>query len=206
MKSQYGKLCLAIACTFALAALGGCDSAAKERQRRSDNLKEMGLAFHNYHKAYKQLPSAEEWRFAIAPYVETTESKQLPPAERVEDLPACFQAIDGEARETNIFAIVDAESAFPPMPSKAIRFRDILDGLSLTILLIELPNRQAELVSNENMTREQAYAALQELEPGEVAHVLMGDGAIVPLVGQTSSGLFDALVTRDGGDIVQTQL
>lgn len=204
LKSRYGKRCLAIVCSFAIVTLSGCDS--QKREQRSENLRKIGSAFHNYHSAYKQLPSAEGWRFAIAPYIETTDSNQLPPAERVEDFPACFQAVSGEAGETNLFAIVDAESAFPPMPNKPIRFRDMLDGLSLTLLLIELPNRTAELGANENITREQAYAALRELEPGEVAYALMGDGATIPLTGQIAPGLLDALVTRDGGDIIVEQL
>ena len=91
-------------------------------------------------------------------------------------------------------------------PNKPIRFRDILDGLSNTIFLIELPNRTAELGANENVTREQAYAALQELEPGEVAHVLMGDGAVVALVSSIPSELFDALATRDGGEVIEELL
>ncbi len=185
-----------------IAALVGCDT----RAQRSDNLKQIGQALHSYHSAYRQFPSADGWCAAVAPYVENETKEKLPPLGAAEQLPACFQSNSENGGETNIFAIVGPNSVFPPPPTKAIKFRDVLDGLAATICMIELPNRDGVSRDDAKVTADDALVALQQVESGDVAHVLMCDGSVIPFVSEISPALFGSLVTRDGGEPIESLL
>lgn len=195
--------------------------AAAQRMSRSNNVKQVGLAIHNYHSAYKQLPftivtntNGEEiggWRLGVSPfaegqrqwetYIQNNQSRDI----IASDPPMAFQAMNAAPGETSIFALVGPNSAFPSTPNTKVQFRNILDGLSNTAIAIELPNRTTNWTSNDNMTADQAYQALQQLQGGEVGHLLMGDGAVIAVQPDIDRQLFDALVTRDGGEEISAQ-
>ncbi len=208
-------MCGGVLLALLLPAVGAARTAA-QRMSRSNNLKQVGLGIHNYHSAYKQLPftvvtntDGEElagWRIGISPFVEgqrqwQTIIEDYTPASRDlvrDDAPGAFQVINGAPGETGIFAIVGPNTAFPPTPNTAVKFRDILDGLANTVFAVELPNRTTNWTTNENLTPDEAYNAIQQLEPPEVAHFLMGDGAVIAVTPNLDRALFDALTTRDG--------
>ena len=211
-------MCGGVLVALLLPAVSAARSAA-QRMERSNNMKQIGLAIHNYHSAYKQLPftvvtnsAGEEiggWRVGISAfaegqrqwetYVQNGMSRDL----IASDPPLAFQTKDAVPGETSIFALVGPNSMFPGTPNTQVRFRDVLDGLANTAMAIELPNRTTNWTSNDNMTADQAYQALQQLDPGEVGHLLMADGAVIAVVPQIERQLFDALVTRDGGEAIE---
>ncbi len=217
-------MCGGVLLALLLPAVGGARQAA-QRMSRSNNIKEIGLGMHNYHAAYNQLPHTVNqnsngkertgWRVTLSPFVEgqtiyeqydeeqawnsaTNEPLSIMP-------PRAFQAVNGEPGDTNIFVIVDPQGMFPPTPNTKVGFRDVLDGLANTVMAIELPNRTAIWSSNENMTPDEAYAAIQEVTPTEAAHLLMGDGAVRAVTPDLSREMFDALVTRAGGETISSQ-
>lgn len=216
-------MCGGILVALLLPAVGAARKAA-QRMQRSNNLKQVGLGIHNYHAVYKQLPftvTAHEngqgigcWRIGLSPFVEGqaqwdlfNENESSGGRALIEEsAPPCFQAIEGQPGETHIFAIVSDNSLFPPTANTKVRFQDITDGLSNTIVAIELPNRSANWASDENLTPAEAYQALQELESPEVAHVLMGDGAVVAVTSDLDKSVFDSLITRDGGEVIDTMI
>jgi len=90
--------------------------------------------------------------------------------------------------------------------NEAIIFRDVLDGLTATICMIELPNRDGVSRDDAKVTPDDALVALQQVESGDVAHVLMCDGSVIPFVSEISPALFGSLVTRDGGEAIELLL
>ncbi|MEM8666176.1 MAG: DUF1559 domain-containing protein [Planctomycetota bacterium] len=192
---------------------------AAQRMSRSNDLKLIGLAIHNYHSAYKQLPftivtnsNGEEiggWRVGVSPFAEgqqqwdnymsNNQSRDI----IASDPPASFQGMEAAPGDTNIFALVGPNSAFPPTPNTKVRFSSIVDGLANTAIAIELPNRSTNWASNDNMTADEAYAALQQLEGGDVGHLLMADGAVIAVVPDIDQQLFNSLITINGGEVIE---
>ena len=119
----------------------------------------------------------------------------------IENPPLAFQAPDGDVGETNLFAVVTPNSVFPPTPMTKVLFKDVSDGLGSTLMLIELPNRSVPWTSTENITPDEAFAAISELQGIEVAHVLMSDGAVRAVTRDLDRETFDAMITRDGGEV-----
>ena len=217
-------VCGGILVALLLPAVGAARAAAR-RVSQANNFKQIGLAIHNYHSVHKQLPhtvvhnsngeAIAGWRQGIAPYLEgqtqgqtqgNTGSGSDPLFVVPKDAPQPFRVIDGQPEDTHIFAITAPNSMFPPTPNTSVKFSDAIDGLSNTAMLIYLPNRTIKWTSNENITPDEAFQAIQELEPPAVAHLLMGDGAVKAISSGIDRATFDALITRDGKEDIATGL
>lgn len=214
-------LCGGVLVALLLPAINAGKTAA-QTMTRSNNLKMVGLGIHNYHSAYKQLPltvaadangeTLVGWRVGLSPFIEgqmqweiVTEN-YVPGAQELvaDNPPLSLQALDAEPGFTGIFAIVSDQSAFPPTPNTKVQFRDILDGLANTVLAVDLPNRSAPWTSDRNMSPEEAYQAISELQPGEIALVLMGDGAVITVTSEIDRENFLAMTTIAGGENVDS--
>jgi len=204
--------CCGILPALFLPAVSQARQAARQMSRSND-LKQVGLAIHNYHETYNQLPptvivnqdgqETSGWRVALAPYLDTpTVGFEI--ADMPVNAPTEYNGMIGSPSETHTFAIVAPNSLFSPTPNTHLRFRDAKDGISNTLVAINLPNRSADWRSSVNMTPDEAYQAIMELEPNEVAMLLMADGVVIRVSGQDDSLLdratFDAMVSRDGGE------
>ncbi|MEO8497516.1 MAG: DUF1559 domain-containing protein [Planctomycetota bacterium] len=138
------------------------------RMSCSNNLKGIALALHNYHDVYKTFPPAyikgpngrrmHSWRVLILPYLEADTCQSLYDAYNFDEpwdgpnnrelalqMPQVFccpsQCKRGSKPTglTNYFAVVGENTAWPG--EQAIGFRDIIDGSSNTLLLLEVANR-----------------------------------------------------------------
>src|SRR5207237_862076 len=144
-----------VAAGFALPAVQKVRMAAT-RSQSANNLKQILLAFHNYHDTYGALPAAAicdpngkpllSWRVAILPYVEQQalynefhldepwdsehNKKLLPRMPKVYSLPNVTK--EGEFT-THYRAFVGNGAALDL--KKGVRFADFTDGLSNTVLI-----------------------------------------------------------------------
>lgn len=131
--------------------------AARARAESKNNLKQIGLALHNYHDVYRKLPAATirdksgkalySWRVAILPFVgEAAMYEQLHRDEPWDSehnskvlakMPNIFRAPGAPADSTSssYYAVVGPMTAWPE--TGAVSFRDVLDGNSNTIAVVE---------------------------------------------------------------------
>lgn len=207
-------VCGGILALLLFPAVGAARTAA-QRVDRSNRLKMVGLAIHNYHAAHRCLPAAVNanadgnttygWRVAIdSPQSFDDSSSWDDPVNEAarNNAPHLFAAVNGAPGETNIFGIVSEDATLVPTPNTRLRFRDVLDGASNTVIAIELPNRTTNWASTENLTPEQAYTALSQLEPTQSAHMLLVDGTVLPVSSSVPRDSFMGLTTRDGRESV----
>ncbi|HEY3391958.1 MAG TPA: DUF1559 domain-containing protein, partial [Lacipirellulaceae bacterium] len=141
--------------------------AAREAARRthsSNNMKQIMLAFHNYHDVNKRLPAHANyspdgkpllsWRVHVLPFIEGAalyEQFKLDepwdsPHNRalIPQMPQVYENpnLPLEAGKTNYLAVV-GEPCIMDGTQKGIGFRDIPDGTSNTIMLVETAPDQA---------------------------------------------------------------
>lgn len=141
---------------------------AAARTQSANNMKQLGLAIHAYHDANRKLPAANNnglsWRVAILPYVEQAHLYQQfnqnepwdSPANRplLERMPKVFENPQRPAPPGHTFyQAVVGPRAFFSGPNRG--FRDITDGLSNTLMLVEgadaVPwTKPADVVYDEN--------------------------------------------------------
>ena len=147
---------------FAVPAVFGARQSAR-RASSMNYIKQIGLAMHNYHDVYGHLPAAYttdddgkpllSWRVHILPYVEemplykefhldepwdSEHNRKLIPR-----MPQAYKAPGSKAAEgkTNYVTPRGDNTVFPG--SKEIGFRDITDGMSNTIMTIEVSDQSA---------------------------------------------------------------
>jgi prepilin-type processing-associated H-X9-DG protein len=137
--------------------------AAREAARRSqctNNLKQIALAMHNYHDAYKCFPPAvitdrngrpmRSWRVALLPFLEQSALYKAYKSDEPWDGPnnralgniaiptyRCPSDPSLVPTETNYVMIV-GKGAFGGLPNEATRMSDIRDGASNTIMIVEV--------------------------------------------------------------------
>ena len=124
-----------------------------------NNLKQIGLALHNYHDVYGCFPPAcvkdeegrpmHSWRVLLLPFLEEQDLYDRydfdqpwdGPDNRVlsQEIPYVFQCPAGELSGTPItsyLAVVGTNTLWPPR--RTVRFSDIEDGTSNTLAVVEL--------------------------------------------------------------------
>lgn len=202
--------------------------AAREAARRmsaSNNIKQIGLAFHNYHAAYKRLPPPAitddegnpllSWRVAILPFIDQRELYEQFHLDEPWD-----SEHNIELSKISLSVFEDPSLPLPPgqtvfhaligdnlaiKPEGESRFRDIIDGLSNTLLLVEADASEAvpwSAPKNLDLDRADPISQMGHIHQGGF-HVLMGDGAVIFLTHSIEPGLFEALLTPAGGEVIQ---
>lgn len=242
-KSKALPIVLIILAVVAVMALIGCGimaallfpavSAARGAAQRMvdmNNMKQVGLAMHNYYDVFRSLPApaatnSEEvevwsWRVSILPFLENSmiydqlDFTNMQPWDSEQNLflretaPAPYLSARSEEpmeRVTHVFLIT--EPANPDAPSRPIfvkgeytDFTQVTDGLSNTIMAIQLVKHAVPWASPNDLSPKDAYKYLRNEEQG--AHVLMGDGSVVFLPNTIDEETFYAMVSRDGGESV----
>lgn len=198
--------------------------AAREAARRmscSNNMKEIGLALHNYHSAYGQLPPAytvdedgnqlHSWRVAILPFLEQQALYQQIDFSKPWDAPENAAVAStvvpaytcpskaGDPLMTTYVAVVDPSGMFEgAIPTK---FNQTTDGLSNTILLVETESEnEVHWMNPEDIDLQMLLDRSDtDSHPGG-GHVLLGDGAVQFITNFIEVELLEALVTKDGGE------
>ncbi len=200
--------------------------AAREAARRmsaSNNLKQIGLGIHNYHSAYRHLPAdiVDEdgtpllsWRVAILPFIEQQALYQQFHLDEAWDSPH-----NTKLSKTMVQVFQDPSLPLPPgqtvfhamvgdglmfSAGEESRFRDVTDGLSNTIMVVEADASEAvpwAAPKNIEIAMDAPLKQMGHIHQGGF-HVLMGDGAVIFITHSIDLGLFKSLLTSSGGEVI----
>lgn len=201
--------------------------ASREAARRmqcSNNLKQIGIALHNYHSTYKSLPPAftvddsgqrlHSWRTLILPFMEQQALYSQIDLDKPWDDPANQQvaataipayqcpSTPGDPTMTTYVAVVDPAGVFSG--SQSVNFQDVTDGLSNTVMVAETsPDKAVHWMSPDDIDRQTFLGAKDHshAHPGG-ANTAFADGAVNFLSSSMDERVREALVTRDSGDTV----
>jgi len=225
-----------------------------EETRSMNNLKQIGLAMHNFHDANRHFPmvanfdKAEKpllsWRVHLLPYLDQLElykqfhldepwdsehNKKL-----IEKMPATYRSIKNkellQAGKTTYLAPVGEHLMFTGTP-KTISFRDITDGTSNTIMLVDgdddhaviwtkpddlkvdpknpkagLRNQGGVAFRNLSTSKSRSFqkdGGVREEEVGRGFLTLFGDGSVHFLPPNIEAKTLHAMFTRDGGEVIK---
>ena len=209
-------------------------SAAREAARRSqcvNNLKQVGLALHNYHDTHKCLPAAvitdengqpmRSWRIAVLPYTEKTtlygqydfsEPWDGPNNQALHSARSPIYLCPSDSPtgpfDTSYVMIV-GEGTLGGVPNEAVCFSDITDGMSNTILAIEVAASGINWLDPRDMTVEEAVTYItnpaasgsRHAHPGG-GNVLFADGSVRFLPDTIDPQTLRALLARNDGQVV----
>lgn len=204
-------------------------SAARDAARRvqtMNNLKIIAMAIQGYEVDHGQFPWAAQgeegkppvsWRVRILPYLEQKtlydqyhfdEAWDSEHNRTLQDLmPEVFKSVQAEAgtNRTNIAAIVGPGTMWPPEGD--FHVRDIIDGTSNTIMLIESNGLDIPWMEPRDMSIDDFVKGINQ--PGGPQGsfrrgliVALADGAVVTLSPETNSTDLRALATTSGGEVV----
>ena len=203
---------------------------SREPARRTqckNNLKQIGLALHNYHDTYGSLPSAytvdddgqplHSWRTLILPFLEEQTlydqidlskpwndpaNETVFKAARV-SVYACPSAELKDSKTTYV-AVVGSETSFSG--SEVRSFDEVKDGLSNTLLVLETSHAHAvPWMEPADADADQFFDFGRKTdETGHTggAHMLMGDGAVRFFSQDLPTATRRALLTVAGEDQV----
>jgi prepilin-type processing-associated H-X9-DG protein len=209
--------------------------SAREAARRvqcSNNLKQIALAFHNYHDVYKTLPPAyipdedgqpmHSWRVLILPFLEHQqiyeqykfdEPWDSPHNRAVTSVPipvySCPSDPAGAAvpTPTNYMVITGPETVFDG--GEGCQFRDITDGTSNTVLVVEVAGAGVNWAQPVDLDASKLTSPLGARNPNSTGsyhpggiNVAMCDGAVRFLSDSLNAAVFRALITKDGGEAI----
>ena len=217
----------------AVAALLPAVSSARGAARRAhsmNNLRQLAISLHQHEAAQGAFPagySADEkgkpllsWRVHILPYIEHQElydqfhlnepwdsphNKKL-----IDKMPAVFRSAASKAKKpgmTNYLGVGGADGIFvrPAAGGKfGSKMRDVTDGLSNTIMMIEVPDKMAVIWTKPAdfaPDKKNPTKGLAGLHPdGFTAG--FADGSVRFYSKEIDADTFRALLTKSGGEVI----
>jgi hypothetical protein len=201
---------------------------AAGRTQSANNMKQIGLAIHNYHDVYGRLPEDVKdktgkpilsWRVAILPYIEQQNLYQQFKLDEPWDGPnnkkwsqamiktfmtpadPAAATADGYGM-TNYLGVAGPGTIFDPRGK--VTFASVTDGLSNTIMVVETLDavpwaKPADLAYDPAKPLPKITPAW----PGGMTNVLLGDGSVRTLSVKTvAERTLRALFTRNGGEVI----
>ena len=201
---------------------------AADRMTSQNNLKQIGLALHNYHDAMGALPPAVvrdkngkalySWRVLILPYLEQDviyknwkkdEPWDSPHNKPLSDVVLKVYTLpgnpDGISNRTPYRVFIGKGTGFEELkgqPSKGIRFADITDGTTNTIAVVEA-TETVPWAKPEELDFV-AGKALPPLGPPwrDEFNALLFDATVRFIPKTIKPQSLQAMITRNGGEIV----
>lgn len=194
---------------------------AARRMSSSNNLKQIGLAMHNHNDVFKQLPgpirdengkALLSWRVKVLPFVEQQALYEQFHLDEPWDSPHNIQLLE---QMPDVYR--DPGTLLPPGMTNyqlasgegqmfegagEYKFRDVLDGLSNTIMGFESSASAAVEWTKPADVKIDLDAPLDvtgDTYPGGF-HVLMGDGRVLFMDNSIDRQAFRAMLTKKGQD------
>jgi len=223
-------VCSGLPIALLLPAFQSAGEAAR-RSQCSNNLKQIGLAMHNYHDVYNCFPAAvltneegqpmRSWRVAILPFIEQQPLFDQYNFSEPWDGPSnqAFHGTSivtyrcpsdaGSAPTETSYVMIVGKGTLGGEPNEKVSFAEVKDGLSNTILAIEVGGSGIHWMEPRDMTVEEAVTFItnpaaspfRQPHPGGV-NVLMGDGSVTFLSNSTDPQTLRWLLTRDDGQAI----
>ena len=205
--------------------------SAREAARRMqcvNNLKQITLALHNYHDAYKSFPPAytvdangkplHSWRTLLLPYLEQAalygqirldEPWDSPNNQRVANtvVPVfCCPSAGNQSPNTSYMVVVGPGALFDG--AKPTAMADIADGASNTLAVVEVEGSTTSWMAPIDLDLNQMRMAInggpteiRSRHPGG-ANAALADGSVRFIPSTIDQNTLRALVTRNGGETV----
>ena len=198
---------------------------AKERASRSsctNNMKQLGLAMHNFHDVYKGFPPSASydkngkkllsWRVYVLPFIEHAElyqqfhldepwdsehNKKL--IAKMPAVYACRSTKLGEQYKTSYLAPIGEKTIF--FGKKGIGLRDITDGTSNTIMIVEADPKNAVIWTKPDdweVDFKNPQKGLGGVHP-KIFHALFADGSVHALKTDMAVKTLRLLLMRNDG-------
>lgn len=226
-----GVNCTLVPIVLLIALLLPAVQAAREAARRVqcvNNLKQIGLALHNYQSAYGQFPPAAitdrdgkpllSWRVAILPFIEQqqlySEFKLDEPwdsphnqalAAKMPKTYACPSVpllADNPHGMTEYLAIVGPVALFDETMGTSLD--SVTDGTANTLAVVESKGLVLWTKPEDVPLDVQTQSKVSSYHPGG-ANALFGDGSVRFLkVQNVNPAVFQALCTKNGGEVLST--
>ncbi len=199
--------------------------ARQPRARARNNMKQIALAMHNHHSAYRELPDAAirddegkpllSWRVKVLPFVE---QQALYEQFRLDEpwdsdhnrkllgqMPDVFRSPRINTKPGMTVYQVPFGDGLMFSDNGPTRFRDVLDGLSNSIMLVET---DAELAVEWTKPADWEVDPDKPLKgigigPDGNIDVLLADGSIHSLSSEIEADFFWRLLTIAGAEIIQ---
>ena len=200
-------------------------STVMARRERSNHLKQIGLAFHNFENSNGQLPTASiskdgkpllSWRVAVLPFLGENElyqkfklnepwdsdhnKKLIPLMPAVYAEPAGSDTIPAHTTRAQVF--VGKDTIFAPNVAKGIQFSDITDGMSNTILVATAAKPVTWTKPDELIHDPKADPRKMLRFTNTVTAVGFGDGSVRWLKFDNPPEEWHKLITRNDGMVI----
>jgi hypothetical protein len=215
---------------FAAAVLGVLQTTrgAAARSQTANNLKQIGLAMHNYDSAYGHLPTAAiydkngkpllSWRVAILPYIEqdalyrqfkldepwdSEHNKKLAENYKIKvyTIPGVDDFKDGKTRFRIFMGGSDKLSAMFEKNIKT-KITEITDGTSNTLMVVAAKEAVLWTKPDELIFDPKGNPADLLYFQNDVTPALFGDGSVLYLSRKVTVENWRALVSKNGGEVV----
>jgi len=187
------------------------------------NLKQIGLALHNYHDTFGTFPPAytvdadgkplHSWRTLLLPYLGRADLYQKIDLSKPWDDPANAEVVRATIPEfncpsspaprdhTSYVAVIGSHSCLRPQKSASIQ--EITDGTGNTMVVIEVATDQSVPWMAPRDTDESSFLSLgpksKTSHTGGI-HVLLADGVVRFVSANLETSARSALISIDGND------
>jgi hypothetical protein len=201
-------------------------SSAAQRAQSSNHLKQLGLAFHNYHDVYRSFPPSAHfskdgkpllsWRVLILPFVgeeklykefhldepwDSEHNRKL-----IARMPRVFRIPGTKAPEgrTGYLAVIGKDTMFTGEP-KGVTMKEVTDGTSNTIFLVEANDDHAVEWTRPSDLKFDEKAPTTGFRIEGKGGFLAGfaDGSVQFISKTVPPKTVKALLTRNGGEVVE---
>jgi len=207
------------------------DREVKEvRDRRDETfklsaLRQLGLAFHNYHDVYNRFPGANSdnandaklsWRVHLLPYIEQAELYQQFHLDEpwdsehnktlIDKMPELFKTNGVEDAGKTSFHVLTGDN-MPFGQEDPVRIQNVTDGTSNTLLVVEAgADKAVEWTKPEELkfNNDDPKATFGKI--GSTLPILLMDGSTQMLSMDLGDDVFLALATHSGGEVINESL